>query len=59
MDEEHRAKAMEVRALAFNFLDLAEITMLEGYKAKLLQTAARQTDAANALEDATPHIHCA
>jgi hypothetical protein len=59
MDKEHTAKAMEIRALALNFLDLAEITMLEDYKAKLLQTATRLTDAANALEDVAPHTRCA
>jgi hypothetical protein len=50
---------MEIWVLALNFLDLAEITMLEDYKTKLLQTAARLTDAANALEDTAPRIRCA
>jgi hypothetical protein len=59
MDEDHRAKVIEIRVLALNFLDLAKITMLEEYKARLLQTAARLTEAANALEDVAPHVRCA
>ncbi len=40
-----------MRELAKNVLDLAESTVLAGYRANLLQAAARLTDAANALEE--------
>lgn len=57
MDEMNRAKAREIRSLARNFLDLAEVTVLTDYKAKLLQTAARLSDAADALEDHMQRPH--
>ena len=54
MDDTHSAKAKEIRGLARNFLDLAEGTSLPDYRAKLLETAARLSDAANSLEEGLP-----
>jgi hypothetical protein len=50
MEDEHNSRAEEIRAIAKNFLAAADATALPDYRNKLLETAARLVDAANAMD---------
>ena len=50
MEIMRREKAQEIRALAKSFIQMADGASVTGYRNKLLQTAARLSDAADALE---------
>lgn len=56
MRQARAEKAKEIRSLAKNFTDLAEVTTLDDYKDKLHQAATRLLEAADALESGVESI---